>query len=197
MRWRDFHWGVVVELCQSGSRNLISSFSDICLPTEELCGQIGDLDRGWVVEGDGFHTGETDVFCYDMSAPFTIYGGLVDAITDLNTKSLESNDQDIRLAHAFHRLMSKHVPTDWSAGIPLRASRKTSTADDCRVPHRWWSSKLRPANRSASLWYPKFRKSDIPSTPSSGRQSTMVASFSGRTRMSFEAFLFDTLEEVD
>jgi hypothetical protein len=58
---------VGVEFCQTRSRYLITSFSDVFWAEEELCRQVRDLDWFWVVERNGFNTGKADVFGYNKS----------------------------------------------------------------------------------------------------------------------------------
>jgi hypothetical protein len=133
--------------------------------------------------------------------PVFCESGAIALHTDFDTKTLQSDDQDIRLAHPLHRLMSKNVSAPPSAGgSGVTASKGgVNTVDESRVLHRWSSALRRAENRSASLWNPatmtmsqllhqRYHLQD---------KHTIAACFSGRTRMSFEAFLFDTLEDVD
>jgi hypothetical protein len=60
--WRNRDGSVVVEFGQPWRGYLVSPQADVFLPEEELCRQVGDLDRRWVVERNGLDTGKTDVF---------------------------------------------------------------------------------------------------------------------------------------
>jgi hypothetical protein len=87
----DAHGRVCVELGNPWSGGLIAGFADILGVKKKLGGEIRDSDRRRVVEGEALDAGKGDV------------------LGDLDTETLEANDEHVRGAHALHSLVAEHI----------------------------------------------------------------------------------------
>ena len=87
----DANGGVCVELGDPGCGNLVTGLADILGVEEELGGEIRDGGRRWIVEGKALDAREGHI------------------LGDLDTETLEADDEHVGRAHALHGLVAQHI----------------------------------------------------------------------------------------
>jgi hypothetical protein len=83
--------GVGIQLSDTGRSDLVAGLADVLSTEEELGGEIRDGGGRGVVEGEALDAGKGDILC------------------DLDTESLQTDDQDVGCAHALHSLVTQHI----------------------------------------------------------------------------------------
>ena len=54
--------GVGIQFGKTGSSDFVTGLPHVPSMKKELGGEIGNLDGGWIVESDGFHTSQAYIF---------------------------------------------------------------------------------------------------------------------------------------
>lgn len=82
---------VLVELGDSWGRHFVSRLADVGRSEEELRGQVGELNWRGIVKRQALDACQGDI------------------LGDLDTKTLETDDEDVGRAHALHGLVAQDI----------------------------------------------------------------------------------------